>query len=451
MVNGHPDHCLPNTLNVSFPGLVANTILASLEHVAASAGAACHVDQIEISSVLQAMGIPEEIAMGTIRLSTGKYSTTEEIDRAVEEISSSVASLSSEGNVDPGVKSGEIKLTHYTHGLGCACKLRPQDLEKVLRDMPVPASDKVLVGREFSDDAAVYRISDDMAIVQTVDFFTPVVDDPYQFGSITVANALSDIYAMGGDPMFALNIVAFPSKRLPLEVLQRILKGAEDKAAEAGLLILGGHTIEDNEPKFGLAVTGRVHPDRIWKNNTAIVGDVVVLTKPIGTGILSTALKRGLLNVEKSDELYRHMSRLNKKPAEILKMHKVHAVTDVTGFGLLGHLSEILKGSGTDAELIVEEVPVLEQAREFIASNIIPGGTQNNLEFVSGSLEAGPGITMNDKLILADAQTSGGLLFTVREEELPGMKKEFDKAGEGFFVIGRISRKGAGKIFIRKK
>ena len=451
-INGHPEFCLPNTLNVSFPGLEANTILGSLENLAASAGAACHVDQVDLSPVLVAMGIPVETAMGTIRLSTGKCTSLKEIESAVEELSKTVKSLSPGDSraVDP-VSIREIKLTHFTHGLGCACKLRPQDLETVLKDMPVPKHRDVLVGLESSDDAAIYRINDDIAIVQTVDFFTPVVDDPYQFGAITAANSLSDIYAMGGEPLFALNIVAFPSKRLPLEILTQMLKGAQDKAEEAGLLILGGHTIEDNEPKYGLAVTGKVHPDKIWKNNTAEPGDIIVLTKPIGTGFLSTALKRGLLSEDQSITLFKHMSRLNKKPAEIMKCFNVNAVTDVTGFGLLGHLHEITGGSGVDAEIWVNEVPVMDETKNILASNIVPGGTINNLEFIREFLVPSPDISKNDQLILADAQTSGGLLFTIPEKEKEALRGAFDKEGENIFVVGKIRGKGSGTIYLQNK
>lgn len=451
-INGHPELCLPNTLNISFPGLEANTILGSLENLAASAGAACHVDQVDLSPVLVAMGIPVEIAMGTIRLSTGKYTTSDEIDRAINELVNVIGSLRSSEQQPILVDTvKEVKLTHFTHGLGCACKLRPQDLEKVLQGMSHPVHQDVLVGSESSDDAAIYRISDDLALVQTVDFFTPVVDDPYQFGAITVANALSDIYAMGGEPLFALNIVAFPSKRLPLEILSQILKGAEAKAAEAGLLILGGHTIEDNEPKYGLAVTGKIHPDKIWKNNTAQEGDLLVLTKPIGTGVLSTALKRGLLSDEKTQELVEHMSRLNRKPADIMKNFAVHAVTDVTGFGLLGHLGEITKGSALDAELWVENVPVLGEVKEMLASNIIPGGTLNNLDFMMDFIKPADGVSRIDQLMLADAQTSGGLLFTAAKEEIELIQTEFEKEGENFFVIGRILGAGKGTINIKNR
>ncbi len=193
------------------------------------------------------------------------------------------------------METNEIKLTDFTHGLGCACKIRPQYLEQILKDLPLSIDENVIVGTGTSDDAAVYRINKSTAIVQTVDFFTPIVDDPYYFGAIAAANSLSDIYAMGAKPLFALNIVGFPDNRLPIYVLKEILKGASDKAAEAGISILGGHTVEDIEPKFGMAITGMVHPDKVLTNATAKPGDVLILTKPIGTGIISTAVKRGIV------------------------------------------------------------------------------------------------------------------------------------------------------------
>ncbi len=251
-VNGHPDLRLPNTLSVSFQNLEASTLLLSMEKVAASAGAACHADEVDVSATLEAMKVPVDWAMGTIRFSTGKHTTLKEIDRAAEEIIKNVKQFLPDEEADPLSLPDEegVKLTHYTHGLGCACKLRPQDLEAVLKKMPVVEGPNILLGAETSDDASVYLLNKDMALVQTVDFFTPVVDDPYLFGAIAATNALSDIYAMGAKAIFALNIVGFPAKRLPMTVLEEILKGASDKVKEAGIPILGGHTIEDNEPKF---------------------------------------------------------------------------------------------------------------------------------------------------------------------------------------------------------
>ncbi|MBE9509038.1 MAG: selenide, water dikinase SelD, partial [Chloroflexi bacterium] len=351
-LNGHPDERLPNTLSVSFRSVEANTLLAEIgEQVAASAGAACHADQVDVSTVLQAMQVPLEYAMGTVRFSVGKMTTAEEIDRAVEVVAAAVRRLQPEGApVAPVLAEiGEIKLTHYTHGMGCACKLRPQVLERVLAKLPLPTDPAVLVGVETSDDAAVYKLTDDLAIVQTVDFFTPIADDPYDFGAISAANSLSDIYAMGARPLFALNIVGFPSSRLPMEVLHRILQGALDKAAEAGVSVIGGHTVDDTEPKYGMAVTGVVHPERVVTNAAARPGDQIVLTKPIGTGIIATAVKRGLADEATARQAIALMAALNRDAAEAMVEVGVSACTDVTGFGLLGHLREMTAGAGLDA------------------------------------------------------------------------------------------------------
>ncbi len=318
VLNGHPEYRLPNTLSLSFPGLEANLILSELsDEVAASAGAACHAGETNISATLKAMGVSPEIAMGTIRFSTGRFLNEDDIVKASGAIIKVVSRQSSD---KPAItSSAKIKLTQYTHGLGCACKLRPQALEEILQSLPVNFHPDILVGNEKSDDAAVYRINENQAIVQTVDFFTPIVDDPYEFGAIAAANSLSDIYAMGATPLFALNIVGFPSNRLPMEVLKQILKGASDKAAEAGIQIIGGHTVDDPEPKFGLAVTGIIHPDKIIKNSGAQPGDVLVLTKPLGTGILATAMKRGILDQQFSNLTIQQMLMLNKRAAEVMQ------------------------------------------------------------------------------------------------------------------------------------
>jgi cysteine desulfurase NifS/selenium donor protein len=365
-VNGHPMLRLPNTLSMSFHRLEANILLNEMESrgIAASAGAACHTDSVDLSPVLTAIRLDPDFAMGTIRFSTGRYTTEDEINRASEIITDIVNRLRSSENglvSELNIDSGKIKLTGYTQGLGCACKLRPQELEKILKEIPSITDPNVLIDTRNSDDAAVYRINDKTAIVQTVDFFTPVVDEPYNFGSIAAANALSDVYAMGAKPLFALNIVGFPSNRLPMEVLKEILKGASDKAAEAGICILGGHTIDDPEPKYGMVVCGKVHPDKIWANSGARENDAIILTKPVGTGILTTALKRGLLNDRAKTELISVMSELNKKAAEILEKYSVHACTDITGFGLIGHLSEVSVASSINVELFAERVPVFEE------------------------------------------------------------------------------------------
>ncbi|MBD3178629.1 MAG: selenide, water dikinase SelD [Candidatus Latescibacteria bacterium] len=430
-LNGDPKERLPNTLSVGIPGIEASTLLAELDGVAASPGAACHTGSVDISETLKAMGTPVEYAIGTVRFSTGRFSTEDEIDRAVRLVSEAVKRLVPSTGSD-GVteqSSRDLKLTHFTHGLGCACKLRPHDLEKVLREMPVPVDPEVMIGPETLDDAAVYRINEDTALVQTLDFFTPVLDDPYDFGAVAAANALSDIYAMGANPVFALNIVGFPSSRLPMEVLRLILKGAGDKAAEAGVSILGGHTVEDSEPKFGLAVTGLVHPGRILTNSGASAGDALILTKPLGTGILSTALKRGMLEEEMERKLTLLMSELNRKAAEVIARYDVTACTDVTGFGFLGHLREMTAGGGATAEVDAGRVPVMDGVRQLIAAGVVPGGTVSNLEYVSGSVEWGEGVSRVDRIVLADAQTSGGLLVSVPGPKGQELREDLREGG----------------------
>ncbi|MCX6224909.1 MAG: selenide, water dikinase SelD [Bacteroidia bacterium] len=448
VVHGHPEKRLPNTLSIGFPGIEANTLLSSVEGVAASAGAACHADQVTISGVLRAMHVPIDVAMGTIRLSTGRYTTEKEIREAARLITESVIALSPNSTRESQrILSGAIKLTQFTHGLGCACKLRPQDLEKVVKELKILKNPDILVGPETADDAAVFRISNDIALVETVDFFTPVVDDPYLFGAIAAANALSDIYAMGAKPLFALNIVGFPVKRLDLQVLRDILRGAQDKAAEAGISVLGGHTIEDTEPKYGMVVTGSVHPDKIWTNSGAREGDALILTKPLGTGIYSTALKQGLLSDNQADIVYRLMSTLNKNAAETLHSFTIHACTDVTGFGLIGHLLEMTRGSQEDAELQAANIPYLSDVFQLIGSGVVPGGTRNNLAYVNDWVSWPGNYDEIQKLAICDAQTSGGLLAALPADEAAEAVSALHRNGIAeAVIIGRIRRKGNGRI-----
>ena len=446
---GHPEKRLPNTLSIGFAGLDANTILSELENVAASAGAACHADQVDVSHVLAAMKIPDEIAMGAIRFSTGFSNTSEEISSAAKQIISTINNLknTSASSFSPGLNPNEVKLTHFTQGLGCACKLKPQSLEKVLEKIPEFKNPNILVDMKSSDDAAVYKLNKDIAIVETVDFFTPVVDDPYSFGAIAAANSLSDIYAMGAKPLYALNIVGFPSTRLPMTVLEEILKGASDKVQEAGIGILGGHTIDDTEPKFGLVVTGMVHPEKILRNSGAKVGDALILTKPLGTGIISTAMKKGIVPEETISQVVNMMSRLNRTTAELAEKHPVSACTDISGYGLLGHLREMLKASKVNATLQIKNIPLLDKAMEYAANDIIPGGTKNNLNYVSDFLIANTSISTTDKILLADAQTSGGLLLSIPEKYSDKLIMELKSSGvEDAAVIGHIDATGEGHI-----
>lgn len=454
-LNGHPEKRLPNTLNLSFYGIEANVLLSEMElnGIAASAGAACHTDSIDVSPVLTAIKLNQNFAMGTIRFSVGRQSSEDEIRQAAKIIGKIIQNLSSSDDSSFDATPfdfSEIKLTKFTQGLGCACKLRPQELEKILKDIPVWHDENILIDTQNSDDAAVYKINESTALVQTVDFFTPIVDDPYEFGAIAAANSLSDIYAMGAKPLFALNIVGFPSNRLPMEVLKQILKGASDKAAEAGISILGGHTIDDPEPKFGMVVSGISHPDKIWGNGDAVEGDAIILTKPIGTGILTTALKRGLLNVETKNTVITSMSTLNKYAASIISKYDVHACTDVTGFGLIGHLSELSCASKMDVELFSNKIPLFDQVESLASAGVVPGGSKNNLEYFSKHVVWADKIGDIQKLILCDAQTSGGLLFSVPQSLKDQILRELLDSGiENARHIGNCLKKGIGTIIVQ--
>ncbi|MGC8864344.1 MAG: selenide, water dikinase SelD [Bacteroidales bacterium] len=336
-----------------------------------------------------------------------------------------------------------LKLTHFTHGLGCACKLRPKMLEEVLKKLPLPSHPNLLVGTETSDDAMVYRLNDEIALVSTVDFFTPIVDDPYLFGAVAAANSLSDVYAMGARPVFALNIAAFPSGRLPSSVLEEILRGAADKAAEAGIPIAGGHTVEDNEPKFGLAVTGMVHPSRFWRNQGALPGDALILTKPLGTGILSTALKRGMLNQEVYKALIQNLVSLNKTAAELIQNFSVHACTDVTGFGLLGHLLEMCRPAGLGFNLHYNSVPLLPGVEQLALAGAVPGGSMDNLAWVEEDVRFAKYLAHHQRLILADAQTNGGLMVAIPSTEASRLLEVLkQKLGSGVSLIGYFNADG---------
>lgn len=304
--------------------------------------------------------------------------------------------------------------------------------------MPKISDPNLLVGISTADDAAVYKLSDDMAIVETVDFFTPVVDDPYTFGQISAANALSDIYAMGARPLFALNIVAFPSKKLPLEVLDEILRGGADKVREAGINVVGGHSIDDPEPKYGLVVTGLVQPDKVVANSTARVGDVLVLTKPLGIGIITTAIKRGKASRAAVEKVVSAMSALNRSASEAMVEVGVSAATDITGFGLLGHLLGMVQGSGVGARIYAEKVPVIEEAWDYVKEDIVPGGTLANMDYVNPCVTWGEGVSTEAKTILCDAQTSGGLLISVQKRKEGTLISSLRNKGVAGAVIGEI-------------
>ena len=305
--------------------------------------------------------------------------------------------------------------------------------------------DDLLVGFDTGDDAAVYRLTDDLAVIQTVDFFPPIVDDPYDFGAIAVVNALSDVYAMGGVPLLALNIVCFPED-LPKEILGRILLGGMDAAREAGVVIAGGHTVKDREPKYGLAVTGVVHPDRIVTNAATAVGDDLVLTKPLGSGIITTAAKARVTDDATLAGAVAAMRQLNSAASEVMQEAGVKAATDITGFGLIGHLLGMLRASGTGAALSMSSVPLLPGVRDLAERAVVPGGTRNNLDAFDSDVAWGPEITDEDKLILCDAQTSGGLLIAVPSASTQGVLDGLAQREVTGTVIGRIvARTEAGR------
>ncbi|HEY7106429.1 MAG TPA: selenide, water dikinase SelD [Acidimicrobiia bacterium] len=313
-----------------------------------------------------------------------------------------------------------VRLTAFSHGAGCACKLSPDDLRTVLglvRSVDAGEDPDLLVGFDTADDAAVYRVRDDLALVVTTDFFTPIVDDPYDWGRIAATNALSDVYAMGGAPLLALNLVAWPREGLPFELLARVLDGGGDVVRTAGAVVAGGHSIDDPEPKFGLAVVGTVDPGRVLTNRGARAGDAIVLTKPIGLGVVSTAVKRGAAPPALVDEAIRVMTTLNADARDVAVAlgDAVHAATDVTGFGLMGHLRELAAASNVSALVDARAVPVIDGVRALVDAGMVAGGTRRNHAFVSEWVDWS-GLPEREQLLLSDAQTSGGLLLAIRPD-----------------------------------
>jgi len=315
--------------------------------------------------------------------------------------------------------------------------------------LPPVDDPNLLVGTGTSDDAAVYRLTPDTALVQTVDYITPLVDDPFQFGQIAAANALSDVYAMGGTPLLALNIVGFPAATLPLSVLQEILRGGREKAEEAGVRVIGGHSIDDPEPKYGLAVTGFVHPERVLRNCTARPGDHLVLTKPLGMGVVATAIKRDCAARELIDRAVGVMCTLNRAAASAALEVGVDACTDVTGFGLLGHLHELAAGSGLGAEIAFHRVPVLAEVPALVAQDVVPGGSRRNLQFAEEFTQFDAAVDAAQRLILADAQTSGGLLIAVAPERHAALLDALHARRVPVFAdIGTVAAADPGRITV---
>ena len=309
---------------------------------------------------------------------------------------------------------------------------------QVLSKLPQVEHPDLLVGSSTGDDAAVYRLDEKTGLVLTVDFFTPITDDPYEFGSVAAANSLSDVYAMGGRPLVALNVVGFPAA-LAGEMLGDVLRGGYDKAAEANCLIVGGHTVDDNEPKYGLSVVGLVEPGRHVTNAGARPGDVLVLTKPLGTGIVTTGCKAGVAPPESVETAVETMATLNRAASEAMMEVAVNACTDVTGFGLMGHLTGMLRASGVGAEITASAAPVLPGVDQLLAQGVAPGGTHRNMAGVEECVDWDDAVNDNDRLLLCDAQTSGGLLISVPEAKLPQLLSALDQRGvETRAVVGRI-------------
>ncbi len=445
--HGDQERRLPNTLSVAFPGVDAGLLLGQLtDEVAASAGAACHAEEVEVSHVLEAMGVESGVALSTVRFSVGRFTTEEEVDEAARRILGVARRLAGEERVLAPAATGEVRLTRYTHGLGCACKLQPQVLEEVLKQVPRSDREEVLVGADTSDDACAWRLPDGTVLVQTVDFFTPVVDSPRLFGAIAAANALSDVYAMGAEPLFALNIAGFPVAALPRTVLAEILAGAGEVAEEAGIPVLGGHTVEDTEPKFGWVVTGRSTEHNLWRNAGARPGDVLILTKPLGTGVWATAAKHGVAPGDGWSAAQRTMRELNRRSAGVLREARPHAVTDVTGFGLLGHLHELLRASGADGEVWAGAVPILDGTEELIRRGEVPGGTRANLLHANGWTHWDDDVDEARRLVLTDAQTSGGLLAAVGREGVSELVLRLEEEGLTAAMVGVVTRWGEGRV-----
>lgn len=334
----------------------------------------------------------------------------------------------------------EMRLTELSHGGGCGCKIAPAVLQQIVgaarQKLPFP---DLLVGTETSDDAAVYRLNDQQAIIATTDFFMPIVDDPFEFGRIAATNALSDVYAMGGTPIMALAIVGMPVNKLPVETIRKILQGGESVCETAGIPLAGGHSIDSVEPIYGLVALGVVHPDRLKKNSAAKSGDVLVLGKPLGVGVLAAALKKNLLSPAGYRQMVETATRLNRVGPALTEIEGVHALTDVTGFGLLGHLLEICRGSGLMAELSFSEVPILSEALPLIQQGIGPGAIDRNLASYGHEVDFGGNLTDWQRRLLADAQTSGGLLVSVSPAAADKVLDCFRSAGfNQAAVIGRL-------------
>lgn len=318
-----------------------------------------------------------------------------------------------------------------------------------MRGIEFPTDSNVLVGLDRADDAGVYKVTDDIAMIQTVDFFTPVVDDPYWFGQIAAANALSDVYAMGGVPKTAMNLVAFPIKEMDIAILRQIIQGGLDKMTEAGVVLLGGHSVEDKELKYGLSVTGFIHPDRILTKKDLKAGDRLILTKPLGTGIVNTAVKGGLASADIIQWVTRLMATLNRDAAHIMDHYPVHACTDITGFGLLGHLAEMISDTAFGIRLMSQEIPIIPEAVDYAGMGLVPAGAYKNREFRECRVDFAPSVDRIVQDILFDPQTSGGLLIGVQKDNAGGLVAELQEKGiQEAAIIGEVMAESEERIVV---
>ncbi len=347
-----------------------------------------------------------------------------------------------------------VRLTQYSHGAGCGCKISPKVLDEILKsNLSIPEDKNLLVGNSSKDDAAVYDLENGMALISTTDFFMPIVDDAFDFGRIAAANSISDVYAMGGKPLMAIAVLGWPVEKLPTALAQKVIEGGRTICKEAGIPLAGGHSIDSTEPIFGLAVTGIVDKGNLKKNNTAGEGDLIFLTKPIGVGILSTAQKRGLLKEEHLQVMIRQMTTLNQAGEELGKIKTVTAMTDVTGFGLLGHLIEMADGSGLTAEINYNKIAVIAGAKEFITRRVFPDATTRNWNSYYEKVRFEKGIDVMEAFtLLPDPQTNGGLLFSVKESSKAEVVSLLEKLGLKDFTepIGKFISKGEKTVEVKK-
>jgi selenide,water dikinase len=332
---------------------------------------------------------------------------------------------------------------------GCSAKISPKLLEEILKYLPLPSDPNILVDIDTHDDAGVYKVNDDLALVLTTDFFPPVCSDPYEFGEIAAANSISDVYAMGGDPILALNIMMFPASKLPMETYAEIMKGGFNKATEAGVRIIGGHTIDDYPPKYGLAVVGYIHPEKIITNSGAMPGDSLILTKPIGTGVILAGHRLGMVTENDLDEAKSLMKLLNKSGAGVMKKHKIRGATDITGFGLAGHTLKMARASKVSIRINMKDVPLIGDSYRLIDEGCIPGASFRNLDYAEKDIEFAPDLDYNLKMLAFDAQTSGGLLFAAPSDKVNKILEDLNNAGlPDSKVIGTVFQKKVKFIYL---